>query len=138
MGKKWVVRLAAYGSAFAANVGYFWWSWDVGLLQAAAAGLYAAVCIWFLWSGRRKRPLMRTEMLLGGLTAAAGLMGLLTRAGLTWLTLPALLLSGVFITPLYGFMGLVPDYDVGYGAVVILGLLWMLAGWYFWKRQNEG
>lgn len=133
---RWSILVVTYVAAFAANLGHFWWSRDIGFLQVVTAGLYTAACIWALCTKRYSRTWMRAEMIAGGLTAAAGAVALLVRAGFTVLTLPALLLAGVFVTPLYGLLGLLQDFDWVYGAVAATGLLWWLAACRLWRRSR--
>ena len=133
---KWILLVAAYTAAFAANVGYFWWSWEIGALQTAATVLYLAVCAGVFWMVRQHSKHMKRAMVCSALTAAAGGIGLLIRVGLTELTLPGILLAGVFVTPLYGLTGWFSDFDAGYAAVAVWGLAWMLVSRYFRNRSK--
>jgi len=135
---KWLALAGAYVAAFAANVGYFWWSWKIGAWQTAATAVYLVACSAVFWAVRKQREHMWRGMLLGGLTAAAGCVGLLIRMGLTALTLPGLLLAGVFVTPLYGLLGWLPDFDAAYAFTAALGLLMVLISWGLRKRCSRG
>ena len=133
---EWLVLIGAYAAAFATNVGYFWWSWEVGALQTTATMLYLAVCVGVFCSMRKNRKHMKRAMLFSAMTAAAGCAGLLIRMGLTSLTLPGVLLAGVFVTPLYGLTGRLSDFDVGYAAVAVWGLAWLAVSRYFRNRSD--
>lgn len=133
---KWILLITAYVAAFAANVGYFWWTYEIGALQTAATVLYLAVCVGVFWVVRQNRKHMKRAMLFSALTAATGGIGLLIRAGLTELTLPGVLLAGVFVTPLYGLTGWLSDFDAGYAAVAVWGVAWLLVSYYFRNRSK--
>ena len=129
---KWIVLAVTYGAAFAANVGYFWWSWNVGFLQTAATVLYLAAGIGIFWTERSSERCMHATMVLSALTLAAGLIGVLIRGALmTSLMLPGILLAGVFVTPLYGLLGRLPDFDSCYAVTAALGFAGVLATRYF-------
>lgn len=114
--------LVSYGAAFAVNVGYFAWSYPVGWPQVTTSALYGAVWIGCLIFGRGSRRLMRLTMIMGAAMAAGSLLGLLVRTlGSAGLTLPALILSGLTVTPLYGLLSLIGDYDLFYLAAAALG-----------------
>ena len=66
----WSVFLVAYAGAFAANVGNFWWSYDVGWLQVSASVGYIVVWSWFLASGYRNQRKLRAALIAGILTTA--------------------------------------------------------------------
>lgn len=123
--KKWWMSgllLVSYGAAFAANVGHFAWSYPVRWLQVTTSALYAAVWMGCLFFGRGSRRLMRLAVIMGAAMAAGSLLGLLVRTlGSAGLTLPALLLSGLTVTPLYGLLSLIGDYDLFYLAAAVLG-----------------
>ena len=123
--KRWWMSgllLVSYVAAFAVNVGYFAWSYPVGWLQVTTSALYAAVWMGCLFFGRGSRRLMRLAVIMGAAMAAGSLLGLLVRTlGSAGLTLPALLLSGLTVTPLYGLLSLIGDYDLFYLAAAVLG-----------------
>lgn len=134
---KWILRAVVYAAAFAVNVGVFAWGWSAKPMHMAATAVYAVVCVWVFLSGRTDRRCMRAEMTAGLLTMAAGVLAVLVRAaGLSVLTIPAVLLAGVAVTPLYGLWGLIPDYDAVYWAVILLGALWSAAAWWFFRRAG--
>ena len=123
--KKWWMSgllLVSYGAAFAANVGHFAWSYPVGWLQITASALYVAVWIWCLIFGCSSRRLTRLAVIMGAAMAAGSLLGLLVRTwGSAGLTFPALILSGLTVTPLYGLLSLIGDYDLFYLAAAVMG-----------------
>lgn len=135
----WLVLAVVYAAAFAANLGHFWWTWeDVGALQTGTTAVYLAVCVGLFLQRRNHPACMRWAVQLSGLTAVAGGLGLLVRIGgptTSFLMLPALLLAGVFVTPLYGLLGLIPDFDLCYAAVAVLGLVWL--AWGLYVRKDE-
>ncbi|MBE6963182.1 MAG: hypothetical protein E7443_01105 [Ruminococcaceae bacterium] len=139
MKNKWVWFLwtVAYAAAFTANLGYFWWSWDVGALQVLASTLYLAVCVLLFYRKRKNVFCMRWAVRLSVLTVAAGVLGLLVRVGgpeVSFLMLPALLLAGAFVTPLYGLLGFFPDFDLCYAAAAALGAAWFL--WALYLKRS--
>ncbi len=123
--KKWWMPgllLVGYGAAFAANVGHFAWSYPVGWPQVTTSALYAAVWMGCLIFGRSSGRLMRLAAIMGAAMATGSLLGLLVRTlGSAGLTLPALILSGLTVTPLYGLLSLIGDYDLFYLAAAVLG-----------------
>jgi len=135
---KRILFAIVYAAAFAVNVGHFAWSWDVKAWHAAITAVYAAVCVWFLFSERTDRTHMRLEMIAGALTAVTGIVALLIRAsGFSFLTVPGVLLAGVFVTPLYGLRGLIPDYDAVYAVIILLGAVWFAAALRFFRKTEE-
>jgi len=125
----WFLFAAAFASAFAANLGHFWWSWDVGALQILSSILYLTVCVFLFCRNRRNVSCTRWAVWLSALTVAAGVLSLLVRSGgpqVSFLMIPALLLAGVFVTPLYGLLGLLSDFDLCYIVTAALGLVWFL------------
>lgn len=137
---KWIFFAVVYAAAFAVNVGHFTWGWSVKPWHIAATAVYAAACVWFLFSERADRKHMRREMLAGALTALTGIVAVLIRAsGFSFLTVPGVLLAGIFVTPLYGIRGLIPDYDAIYAAIILLGIVWFAAAlWFFRKAEEKG
>ena len=139
MNAKWIWFLfaAAYASAFVANLGHFWWSWDVGALQILSTILYLTVCVFLFCRNRRNVSCTRWAVWLSALTVAAGVLSLLVRFGgpqVSFLMIPAILLAGVFVTPLYGLMSLLSDSDLCYAAVTALGFVWLL--WALYLKRN--
>ena len=133
---KWLVPAAAYVLAFASNIGCFWWTWDIGVLQVITSMLYIGMGVWFFWSGGASKKRLQTAVWIGGLTIAAGIVALFVRWGMTWLTIPALLLAGVAVTPLYGVSGLISDFDWGYGMVILVGTVWLFGSLWLVKRRK--
>ena len=120
---RWIVLAAAYGVAFAANVGHFAWSYKAGWLQILASVLYAVVWIWFVVSSRNCRAGLCVAVFAGGLTAVGGIFGLLARTlGSGGFTLLGLATAGLTATPLYGLLSLIGDYDLFYLAATVLGI----------------
>jgi len=123
--KKWwmpALLLVSYATAFAANVGYFAWSYPVGWLQITASAFYVVMWIGWLIFGRSSGRLMRVAVIIGAAMVAGSLLGLLVRTlGSAGLTLPALILAGLTVTPLYGLLSLIGDYDIFYLAAAALG-----------------
>ncbi|MBE6995512.1 MAG: hypothetical protein E7429_02095 [Ruminococcaceae bacterium] len=125
----WLLMAAVYAAVFAANLGHFWWSWDVGALQILSSVLYLSVCVLLFYRKRKNVSCVRWAVRLSALTVAAGVLSLLVRSGgpeASFLMLPALLLAGVFVTPLYGLLGLLSDFDLCYAATAALGVVWLL------------
>ena len=121
----WLVLIAVYAAAFAANVGHFAWSYPVGAVQILASAVYAAVWIWFVITGRRDRTRLRVSLFTGVLTAVGGVLGLMVRTwGSAGLSLPALAAAGLTVTPLYGLLSLIGDYDLFYLAAAASGAVW--------------
>lgn len=123
--KKWWMPgllLVSYGVAFAANVGHFAWSYPVGWPQVTMSVLYGAAWIGCLIFGRSSSRLMRLAVIMGAAMTAGSLLGLLVRTlGSAGLTFPALILSGLTVTPLYGLLSLIGDYDIFYLVAAVLG-----------------
>ena len=134
----WLLLAVIYAGAFAANVGYFAWSYDVGWLQIAASAVYAAAWIWLSVAERgNRRTWRRLSAFMSGTMTAAGILGLLVRTlGGTAFTIPALLTAGIAVTPLYGLLSLVGDYDLFYGVSALLGVVWLWAVRRQAKRQS--
>lgn len=112
----------------------------MGVLQILASVLYLAICALLFCRKRKSVACVRWAVRMSALTAAAGVLGLLVRAGgpeVSFLMLPSLLLAGVFVTPLYGLLGLLPDFDLCYGAVAVLGLFWLLWALYLKGGQAK-
>ena len=123
----WVVLLVAYAAAFAANVGHFAWGYEIGWIQISTSVLYAAAWIWFVVSGRTDKALLQAAVVVGGLTAAGGVFGLLARSfGSGLFTLLGLATAGLTATPLYGLLRPLADYDLFYLAAAVLGTGWMI------------
>ena len=137
---KWILWAVVYAVAFAVNLGVFAWGWSAKPVHMAVTTVYAMACVWFFLSGRNDRACMKAEMIAGLLTAAAGVLAVLVRAaGLSVLTIPAVLLAGAAVTPLYGLRGVIPDYDVVYCVVILLGAAWFSAAlWFFRRAEGKG
>lgn len=135
---KWIVLIVAYAAAFAANVGHFAWSYDVGWLQILASIIYAATWIWFVCSGGTDGARLRGTVFAGGLTLAGGIFGLLARTfGNGLFTLLGLATAGLTATPLYGLLSLIGDYDLFYLAAAALGAVWMGLGLWLKNRGEK-
>lgn len=132
----WLVLVVAYGTAFAANVGHFAWGYEIGWLQVSASALYAVVWSWFVISDRTDKSRLQVAAVVGGLTTAGGVFGLLARSfGSGLFTLLGLATAGLTATPLYGLLRPLADYDLFYLAVALLGAgFCALALW--WKRRQ--
>lgn len=130
--KRWIVLLA-YAAAAAVNAGDFWWGNPAGLPQMAASLTYIGVFGWWAFGNRRSGRWLK---IAGGLTASAGVISLLTRAGADWLMLPSLLLAGITVTPLYGVLGLLSNFDRIYAMAALIGLLCLLSG--IWRCKKPG
>lgn len=134
----WGLLLVAYLGAFAANVGHFAWSYDVEWLQVSASAGYMIAWGWFLASGCRDRKRLKAICLAGVLTAAGGVLGLLARTfGSGILTILGLLSAGLTITPLYGLLSLIGDYDLFYLAAAVLGVVWLVFGVWLKGKVTE-
>ena len=132
----WLVLIVAYIAAFAANVGHFAWGYEIGWAQVSTSVLYAAAWIWFVVSGRNNKMRLQAAVVVGGLTAAGGVLGLLARSlGSGLFTILGLATAGLTATPLYGLLRPLADYDLFYLAVALLGAgFCALALW--WKRRQ--
>ena len=121
----WIGIAAIYGIAFVGNVGCFTFSFSPKGLQIAASAIYSFTWICVLVFGHCKGRYLKVSMIVSALTTAGGMFGLLARAlGSGLLTAVGLLTAGVFVTPLYGLLGLIKDYDLLYLVALIVGALW--------------
>ena len=123
--KKWwmpSILLVSYVTAFAVNVGYFTWSCSVSWLQIVASAVYAISWIGCMIYGVKYRTKLWLPFTIGIVTTIGGVLGVLTRMlGKAWLTIPALLTAGVSVTPLYGVLSLIDDYDLLYMTAAVVG-----------------
>lgn len=140
--KKWWMPgllLVSYAAAFVANVGHFAWSYPVGWTQVTTSALYGAAWISCLIFCRSNGCLMRLAVIMGAAMAAGSLLGLLVRTlGSAGLTLPALILSGLTVTPFYGLLSLIGDYDLFYLAAAMLGAGICALAAFFRRKTNKG
>ena len=132
----WMVLALTYVVAFAANFGSFAWSFDVGWLEVVTSTLYALGWLYFFITGRQERKKMRFSAIVGAVMAVGGTLGVLVRtfpgAGLTVF---ALLTAGPTVTPLYGLLALIDDYDVFYLVAALIGCAWFTISFLYWKRS---
>ena len=134
----WGLLFAAYLGAFAANVGHFWWSYDAGWPQILASVGYMIVWGWFLISGYRDPKKLRVTMAAGILTTIGGILGLLARTfGTGILTILGLIFAGSAITPLYGLLSTMEDYDLLYLTAVAFGAVWTIISCCMKKVQER-
>lgn len=132
----WIAVITAYGLAFSANVGDFAWSYEAGCIQKILSAFYIIVCGWFGVCGREKAQLYGF-CIVGGLTALGGIFGLLARTfGSGLFTALGLVTAGLTVTPLYGLLSLLGDYDLFYLSAAVLGLVWLGVG--LWLKHRNG
>jgi len=134
----WIVLILMYIVAFVVNVGSFAWSYDVGWLEFLASVFYASAWMFFFGTGRHEQNKMRFSSIVGAVTMVGGVLGVLVRTfPSARLTLPALLTAGLTVTPLYGLLGLIGDFDIFYLAAALLGSVWLGISLLQWKRSGS-
>ena len=134
----WSVLLVVYAGAFAANVGHFAWSYNTGWLQISASVGYVIIWSWFLVSGYRNQRRLRASLVAGMLTTVGGVLGLLARSfGSGILTILGVMFAGPTITPLYGLLSFIEDYDLFYLAAAAFGAVWMTIGFWMKKKGSD-
>lgn len=112
-----------YALAMACNMGDFWWGYRPDSLQIAATAAYLTAWGFTVNRCGSNLKFLRFSAIAGGAGAAGAVFALLTRAGIDLMMIPALFLSGVFLTPLYGLQRIFQDTDLFYLTGGILSFL---------------
>ena len=134
----WIVLILLYAVAFASNLGSFAWSYGVGWSEFLASVCYASAWMFFFGTGRNERKKMHFSAVVGAVTMVGGVLGVLVRTfPRARLTLPALLTAGLTVTPLYGLLGLIGDFDIFYLAAALLGSVWFGISLLQWKQSGS-
>ena len=128
----------AYTLAMVSNAGVFWWGFPPKALQTVVSIVYLLVWLWFLFSCRNNPGLMRFSAVVGGMGAVGAVFALIVRADLhAFAVLPALLLGGTCLSPLYGIFGHFSDFDCFYAAAGTLSLALLCTALLLRKRENR-
>lgn len=132
------LAIAAYLAALGCNAGVFWMWNHPGTVQMGATALYMATVAYLLWNCRKQPKWLCGLSAVGGLTGFAGILALLTRAGAHDITMiPALLLSSIFVTPLYGLSAVLTDGDHFYAVAAMCGIYLLLIGILGYRRGRR-